>query len=47
MREAFHRILVGAPITPNELRLAALFVLGWFVMDALWFVCTAFHWAGF
>jgi len=44
--ESFHRIVSGAPITPREVRLAALFVLVWFLMDVFWFVCTLNHWFG-
>lgn len=44
--QTIHRIIAGAPITPNELRFAALFALVWFAMDTFWFVCTFFHWFG-
>lgn len=46
MLDAFHRIVSGAPITTREVRLAGLFVLVWFAMDAFWFVCTLNHWFG-
>ena len=42
-----YRIISGAPITPREIRLAALFVLIWFVVDMFWFICTFMHWFGF
>ena len=42
----FYRVLSGAPVTPNEVRLAALFALVWFLMDAFWFVSTLMHWWG-
>jgi hypothetical protein len=44
--DALHRIVSGAPITPREVRLAGLFALVWFVMDAFWFLSTFFHWFG-
>lgn len=44
MNEPFYRIVSGAPITPREIRLAGLFVLGWFLMDAVWFVGTVMGW---
>lgn len=42
--DAFHRIVSATPITPRELRLAGLFVLVWFVMDAFWFFGTVMGW---
>lgn len=44
--DAIHRIASGSPITPNELRLAGLFALVWFMMDTFWFVSTFMHWFG-
>lgn len=41
-----HRILSGAPITPNELRFAGMFALVWFGMDVFWFLSSLFHWFG-
>jgi hypothetical protein len=43
---AFYRVFSGAPITPREVRAAALFALLWFAMDLFWFVATLFHWLG-
>jgi hypothetical protein len=45
--DALHRIVTATPITPFELRVAGLFAIAWFLMDAFWFVCTAFHRLGF
>lgn len=44
MLDAFHRILSGAPISPREVRLAGLFALLWFAMDACWFFATLMGW---
>lgn len=46
MNEALNRIVSGSPITPNELRLAGLFAICWFLMDVFWFICTLNHWFG-
>ena len=46
MTNAFWRVFSGAPITPREVRMAGVFALAWFVMDAFWFVATLFHWFG-
>lgn len=45
--DTLHRIVSATPITQRELRLAGYFALVWFLMDAFWFTCTAFHWFGF
>lgn len=42
--ESFCRIVSSAPISPRELRLVGLFALGWFLMDAVWFVGTVAGW---
>jgi hypothetical protein len=41
-----HRIAIGAPLTPNELRLAGCFALMWFALDLIWFTATLNHWWG-
>ena len=46
MIDLVHRIVIGAPVTPNELRCAGAFVLAWFLMDAAWFLGTLNHWWG-
>jgi len=46
MIDFIHRIVIGAPITPNELRFAGGFALAWFTMDTAWFVGTLNHWWG-
>lgn len=46
MMEAFHRIMAGTPITPKEVRCAAIIVLLWLLMDVFWFVSTLNHWFG-
>lgn len=38
------RVVSSAPITPREIRLAGLFALVWFVMDAVWFIGTIIGW---
>jgi hypothetical protein len=47
METRIHRVIVGAPITPLELRLAGVFALIWFAVDIFWFFSTAFHLFGF
>lgn len=44
--DSLHRIVSGAPISRRELRLAGLFALAWFAMDAVWFLGTLNHWFG-
>jgi len=46
MMDILYRVVSGAPITPREIRLAAVFVLVWFAMDVFWFVSTICHWFG-
>lgn len=38
------RVVSSAPISPREIRLAGLFALAWFVMDAVWFIGTILGW---
>lgn len=38
------RVVSSAPISPREIRLAGLFALVWFVMDAVWFIGTIIGW---
>lgn len=38
MMDAIHRILCAQPISPQELRIAGLLVLAWFVMDLIQWV---------
>jgi len=40
------RIASGAPLTRREIRLAGMFALVWFAMDAFWFISTVNHWFG-
>jgi hypothetical protein len=40
------RIASGAPLTRREIRLAGIFALVWFAMDAFWFISTLNHWFG-
>jgi hypothetical protein len=40
------RITSGAPVTRREIRLAGMFALAWFAMDAFWFISTLNHWFG-
>jgi hypothetical protein len=40
------RIASGAPLTRREIRLAGIFALAWFAMDAFWFISTLNHWFG-
>jgi hypothetical protein len=40
------RIASGAPLSRREIRLAGMFALSWFAMDAFWFVSTLNHWFG-
>jgi len=40
------RIASGAPLTRREIRLAGMFALLWFAMDAFWFISTLNHWFG-
>lgn len=44
MIDYLSRIVSASPITPRELRCAALFVMVWFVMDFVWFVGTILGW---
>lgn len=41
-----HRIMSGSPITPNELRLAGLIAIYWFLSDQFWMISTFMHWFG-
>jgi hypothetical protein len=40
------RIASGAPLARREIRLAGMFALVWFAMDAFWFISTVNHWFG-
>ena len=40
------RIASGAPLSRRDIRLAGMFALGWFAMDAFWFISTLNHWFG-
>ena len=40
------RIASGAPLTRREIRLAGIFALVWFAMDAFWFISTLNGWFG-
>ena len=40
------RIVSGAPLTRREVRVAGIFALIWFAMDAFWFISTLNHWFG-
>jgi hypothetical protein len=40
------RIASGAPLSRREIRLAGMFALSWFAMDAFWFISTLNHWFG-
>ena len=40
------RIASGAPLTRREIRLAGMFALLWFAMDAFWLISTLNHWFG-
>lgn len=44
MMDAFYRIVSSSPITPREVRWAAIFGLAWFTMDVFWFFGTLMHW---
>lgn len=43
MFDQIARILAGAPVRAGEIRVAAAFLLVWFIMDAFWFLATLFH----
>lgn len=43
---ALYRIIASVPITPFEVRLAALVALEWWLMDHFWMLATFNHWFG-
>jgi hypothetical protein len=40
------RILSGVALSRREIRVAGVFALVWFAMDAFWFISTLNHWFG-